>query len=69
MSAQTLLGALRSASRRCGGARMDIVSHSMGGLVVRSLLADHPEAFEKLVRAGKGGQDAKHTWCGGPEVT
>ncbi|KAL4449555.1 hypothetical protein ABPG77_007199 [Micractinium sp. CCAP 211/92] len=49
LSAQTLLGALRSASRRCGGARVDIVSHSMGGLVVRSLLADHPEAFEKLV--------------------
>ncbi|KAL4421547.1 hypothetical protein ABPG75_010838 [Micractinium tetrahymenae] len=48
-SAATLLGALRRASRRCGGARMDVVSHSMGGLVVRSLLADHPEAFEKLV--------------------
>lgn len=56
LSAQTLLGALRRASRRCGGARVDVVSHSMGGLVVRSLLADHPEAFEKLVRRGGGAQ-------------
>lgn len=37
-------------SRRCGGARVDLVTHSLGGLVVRSLLADYPAEFEALVR-------------------
>ena len=40
------------ASRAAGGGRVDVVSHSMGGLVVRSLLADSPREFEALVRAG-----------------
>lgn len=40
---------LQELSRRCGGRRLDLVTHSMGGLVVRSLLADFPAEFEALV--------------------
>ena len=35
---------------------MDLVTHSLGGLVARSLLADFPAEFEALVSQG---------WCGG----
>lgn len=49
-SARALLARLQYVSQRCGGRRVDIVTHSMGGLVVRSLLADHPAEFEALVR-------------------
>ena len=31
------------------GQRVDVVSHSMGGLVVKGLLVDHPEEFGELV--------------------
>lgn len=57
-SAHTLLGRLQEVSRRCGGRRVDLVTHSMGGLVVRSLLVDFPAEFEALVSGGckwKGG--------------
>lgn len=52
-------------SRRCGGARVDLLTHSLGGLVVRSLLADFPAEFEALVRRGGwvGGWVGKtHSW-------
>ncbi|BBN20393.1 phospholipase A1 [Marchantia polymorpha subsp. ruderalis] len=32
-----------------GGKKVDIVSHSMGGLIVKNFLALHPEVFEKYV--------------------
>ncbi len=49
VSSRTLLDRLTEVSRRCGGRRVDVVTHSMGGLVVRSLLADFPAEFEQLV--------------------
>ncbi len=30
--------------------RVDLVTHSMGGLVVKSFLAQYPEEFERYVR-------------------
>ncbi|KAI3429659.1 hypothetical protein D9Q98_005744 [Chlorella vulgaris] len=49
VSALTLLARLQEVSQRCGGARVDVVTHSMGGLVARSLLADRPKEFGALV--------------------
>lgn len=55
-----LLDRLRS-MHALTGRRADILSHSMGALVVRSLLIDHAEEFERLVSpgiavlAGRGG--------------
>jgi pimeloyl-ACP methyl ester carboxylesterase len=49
VSAHQLLARLQEVSKSCGGKRVDVVTHSMGGLVVRSLLADHPAEFEALV--------------------
>lgn len=37
-------------SQRCGGARVDLLTHSLGGLVVRSLLSDYPAEYGALVR-------------------
>lgn len=51
VSALTLLARLQEVSQRCGGARVDVVTHSMGGLVARSLLADRPKEFGALVRS------------------
>ncbi|KAG0564382.1 hypothetical protein M758_8G102500 [Ceratodon purpureus] len=34
-----------------GGRKVDIITHSMGGLVVKSFLALHPEVFEKYVNS------------------
>lgn len=49
-SARALLARLQVVSRRCGGRRVNLVTHSMGGLVARTLLADFPAEFEALVR-------------------
>ncbi len=53
-SAHTLLERLQQVSKQCGGQKVDLVTHSMGGLVARSLLVDFPAEFEKLV-SGDGG--------------
>ena len=45
-----LLQKLEAISEANGGARVNIVSHSMGGLVTKLLLAQYPQAFERLVR-------------------
>lgn len=44
-----LAGLLRQASAACGGRRCHVITHSMGGLVVKLLLAQQREEFEKLV--------------------
>ena len=41
---------LERASAANGGRRVDVVSHSMGGLVVKALAALRPAVFERLVR-------------------
>lgn len=50
MHAKQLLEKLEVVSAASGGARVDVVTHSMGGLVVKFLLAQYPGAFERLVR-------------------
>ncbi|CAG9462812.1 unnamed protein product [Pedinophyceae sp. YPF-701] len=40
---------LEGAVRRSGGRRASVVSHSMGGLLVKCLLAERPQVFERLV--------------------
>ena len=47
---KALLEKLEAMSAANGGARVNIVSHSMGGLVTKFLLAQYPQAFERLVR-------------------
>lgn len=44
-----LLAKLESVSAAAGGARVDLVTHSMGGLVAKFLLAQYPAAFQRLV--------------------
>jgi hypothetical protein len=61
-SARALLARLQEVSRRCGGRRCDVVAHSLGGLVVRSLLADHPAEFEALVRGWRPGLEGRRGW-------
>ena len=48
--AKQLLEKLEAVSAANGGARIDIVTHSMGGLLIKFLLAQYPGAFERLVR-------------------
>ena len=47
---KALLQKLEAMREANGGARINIVSHSMGGLVTKLLLAQYPQAFERLVR-------------------
>lgn len=49
-----LLARLQEVSRRSGGRRVDVVTHSMGGLLVRALLAEAPREYEALVGGGRG---------------
>lgn len=51
MHAKQLLEKLEAVSAANGGARVHVVSHSMGGLVMKFLLSQYPGAFERLVRA------------------
>eukprot|EP01023_Acetabularia_acetabulum_P001673 TRINITY_DN10656_c0_g3_i2.p1 TRINITY_DN10656_c0_g3~~TRINITY_DN10656_c0_g3_i2.p1 ORF type:complete len:469 (+),score=46.89 TRINITY_DN10656_c0_g3_i2:50-1408(+) len=44
-----LLDKLRSISEMNGGRRINVVTHSMGGLLLKSLLAEHPQEFEKYI--------------------
>eukprot|EP01024_Parvocaulis_polyphysoides_P030402 TRINITY_DN27604_c0_g1_i4.p1 TRINITY_DN27604_c0_g1~~TRINITY_DN27604_c0_g1_i4.p1 ORF type:complete len:334 (+),score=9.25 TRINITY_DN27604_c0_g1_i4:3-1004(+) len=46
---EALISKLKSIHKQCGGKRIDIVSHSMGGLVILSFLAQYPDMFEKYV--------------------
>lgn len=48
--ARALLARLHELSRRSGGRKLDVVTHSLGGLVVRALLAEAHEEFGALVR-------------------
>lgn len=50
MHAKQLLEKLEAVSAANGGARVDVVTHSMGGLVMKFLLSQYPAAFERLVR-------------------
>ncbi|XP_002983393.2 phospholipase A(1) LCAT3 [Selaginella moellendorffii] len=46
-----LLRRLEAIHKTSGGKKVNIISHSMGGLLVRSLLALHSASFEKLVNS------------------
>lgn len=49
--AQDLLESmLETAYEKAGGCKVDIVSHSMGGLVIKAFLALRPQVYERLVR-------------------
>lgn len=47
---EQLLARLEEISRKNGGAKVDVVTHSMGGLVMRSFVATYPVACARLVR-------------------
>jgi len=63
-----LLKKLEDISEANGGARVNIVSHSMGGLVTKLLLAQYPQAFERLVQHSQSCPSAERNtarlWAG-----
>lgn len=48
---ELLLAKLQAVSEANGGAKVDVVSHSMGGLVVKALLARYPDECARLLRS------------------
>ena len=67
-TAATFAEFLADVSRKHGGAKAEVVSHSMGGLVTLAVLNDHPELFRSVVFAGapfKGGIGFLHDLHGG----